>query len=111
MAFYRAKRASGGGGGGAFSEKYSDLTLNTSKSITGLTSGKHYLVLVYATLTTNMVYNRFDGCTASGGTLTKISNMTSASAHGVGTFYDLEASSSSVTLTAPYNAYCKVFND
>lgn len=97
--------------GSTYAEKYSDLTSNTSKTITGLTVGKHYLVLVYMVLTTNMTYNRFDGCTASGGTLTKVSNMGTTSTHGVGTFYDLVPSSSSVTITAPNNAFCKVFND
>ena len=97
--------------GTTYAEKYSDLTSNTSKTITGLTVGKHYLVLVYMVLATNMTYNRFDGCTASGGTLTKVSNMGTTSTHGVGTFYDLVPSASSVTITAPNNAYCKVFND
>ena len=98
-------------GGGSYSETYSDLTSGTSKSITGLIPGKHYLVLVYMVLSTNMTYNRFDGCTVNSGTLTKVSNMGTTSAHGVGTFYDLVPSSSSITLAAPNNAFCKVFGN
>lgn len=113
MAFYRAAiGGGGGGGGGSFSEKYSNLTASSSHTITGLTAGKHYLVLVYFISAANMLYNRYDGCTASGGTLTKVSNLTASALHAVGTFYDLVPSGSSATITtAQYNAYMKVFEN
>lgn len=97
--------------GATYAEKYSDLTANKSKSITGLTVGKHYLVLAYFVTSTNLAVGRYDGTTASGGTLTMISNLTSGYSHASGTFFDLVPSSSSVTLTLPENGYVKVFND
>ena len=113
MAFYRAAIGGGGGGGGGstFSEKYSDFTMNGSKTVTGLTTGKHYLVLVYGIFSVNVLIPRYDGCTANGGTLTKISNLSGSNIHAAGTFYDLVPSASSVTISFPQNAYMKVFEN
>lgn len=96
---------------GPYSETYSDLTANSSKTVTGLTVGKHYLVLAYIIIATNVSYTRYDGCTTGDGTLTKISNITSGNVHGAGTFYDLVPSSSSVTITLPQNGYMKVLEN
>ena len=97
--------------GGTYSETYSDMTSSSSKTITGLTVGKHYLVFAYYIIATNVAYTRYDGCTVNSGTLTKLSNITTGTNHGAGTFYDMVPRSSSVTITLPQNGFLKVFEN
>lgn len=73
----------------------------TTHTITGLTSGQKYIVLVfqYSSQGTSMNYDRFDTATVSGGSMTKISNLLTVNAAVAGTFFTLSASAPSVTIS------------
>jgi len=66
-------------------------------------SGKSLLVLIRAAGSTSTAYNRFDNCTASGGTLTKLANEFGANSFGYGTFFQFDITSNSATITLPNN--------
>lgn len=89
-------------------EDYLD-TLNSaddySMTFADLEVGKKYLLLIWNwSSSSNLNNDRFDGTTASGGTLTKITNLRIASgtARVAGTFFLLEPSSETVALTCSY---------
>lgn len=86
-------------------EDYEDIlspTEGKTYTLTDLEVGKKYLLFVWNWKSSEGLSNtRFDGTTASGGTLTKITNLreSSGSARVAGTFFLLEANATSVTLT------------
>lgn len=100
MAFYRA--SIGGGGSSSvtnYTSKYSDNDSARSHTLS-LTSGHKYLALLWNQSSATQAYNRYDGATCTGGTVTKIINLQSSNGYAQGTFYLLSATSSSVTITS-----------
>lgn len=89
-------------------EDYEDIlspSEYTTYTLTNLDVGKKYLLLVWNwSSSANYSNTRFDGATASGGTLTKVTNLREASstARTAGTFFLLEPSATNVTLTCSY---------
>lgn len=71
---------------------------------------KKFLVLLFYHSGSSTAYNRLDGATCSGGTITKLCNLKNANATAYGTFYNIEITSSTCTITAPYNCFAKAFD-
>ena len=72
--------------------------------------GKKYLVLLFGTSATTINYKTYDGATCSGGTMTAFTtNLTIANNYGVGTFYQITATSTSVTITSAVAAAYHIF--
>lgn len=89
-------------GGGATSISYQTRLSPTSTTISfSATSGGVYLVLALMVSTSSQSYTRMDGCTASGGSITKLVNLLTSNQTSTGTFYKVIASSSTVTITLP----------
>ena len=108
MAFYRT---SGGGGSSPatnYTSKYSDNDSARSHTLS-LTSGHKYLALLWNQSSATQAYNRYDGATCSGGSLTKIINLANTNGYMQGTFYVLSATSSSVTLTSSIAHRLRIF--
>ena len=110
-----AKMASGGY---AYSERpeYSSYTNPQSSTSTVSSSytisnknGKKLLVFLFYTVGSATAYNRLDGATATGGTISKLCNLRNQNATGYGTFYNLEVTSDTCTITAPYTCFYQVF--
>lgn len=103
MAYYRAFLGGGSGQVTSYSEAGRDTASSaTTHTITGLTSGQKYIVLVfqYSSQGTSMNYDRFDTATVtSGGSMTKISNLLTVNAAVAGTFFTLSATAPSVTIS------------
>ena len=105
MAFYRA--SIGGGGGGSisgYSLQAKDTTnAGTSKTISGK-SGKTLLLLVFMyAQSSDIPYNRYDSISVSGGTATKITTLMDSNARVAGTFFKLQVSSNTCTITTSNN--------
>ena len=66
-------------------------------------SGKKYLILLFATSSGSLSPTTFEGATCSGGTITKLQNLTTATASACGTFYEVDATSASVTVSHTNN--------
>ena len=81
----------------------------SSHTFTSMEVGKPYLLLMWAAGSSALNYQRFDGATATGATLTKITNMNDANANGAGTFYKLVPSSTSVTVSHTNASRVKLF--
>ena len=110
MAFYRAKRK---GGGGAGYSGYANIVTagnTTSRTLTiSNKNGSKLIVLAFITTTSSTAYDRLDGTTASGGTISKINNLRTMNTTTYGTFFNLSVTSNSCTLTAPYACLWQVF--
>lgn len=100
MAFYRAAIGGGGSAPTGFTQVYSATTSTTTHTITGLTSRDVLLFAIYGGSGNKFVYNRYDGATCSGGTISKLGNLyNSGSTYAAGTFYQVKPTSTSVTIT------------
>ena len=93
---------------------YSVAQDDTSTEATSFTlsnmSGKKLLVLLFTwKSSSNLSYNAFDGATASGGTISKITNLLSVSARTAGTFYYLDVTSNTCTVSIGTRCYLKAF--
>lgn len=105
MAFYRAKRASGGGGSlTGYSLSAKDVaSASTSKTISNQ-NGKILLLFVFMfAQSSDIPYNRYDSITVSGGTATKITTLMDSNARVAGTFFKLQVSSNTCTITTSNN--------
>lgn len=104
MAFYRASIGGGGGSVSGYSVAKKDTaSAGTSKSITGK-NGKTLLLLVFMyAQSSDLAYNRFDSITVSGGTATKITTLMDSNARVAGTFFKLQVSSNTCTVTSSNN--------
>ena len=105
MAFYRSRKASGGGGsltGYSLSDK-DVATASTSKTISNK-NGKILLLFVFMyAQSADIPYNRFDSISVSGGTATKITTLMDSNARVAGTFFKLQVSSNTCTITTSNN--------
>lgn len=100
MAFYRAAIGGGGSAPTGFTQVYAATTATGTHTITGLTSGDILFFAIYGGSANKYAYNRWDGATCSGGTISKLGNLyNSGSAYAAGTFYQVKATSTSVTIT------------
>ena len=81
----------------------------TAHTLSNMKGKKLLILLFYWQSSTNLSVTRFDGATASGGTVTKVANLLSENARTAGTFYFLNVTSNSCTITAPYSCYMKTF--
>lgn len=85
-------------------------TISSSVTISGLTANKKYLVLVWAyQSSSNVAYNKYDSTSISGGTLTKINNLSASNVRAGGTFFQMVPTGSSVTITASDNFFAICF--
>lgn len=89
-----------------YSEVGRDVASGQTHTISGLTSGHKYLVLVFQySSNSTLAYDRFDTATCtSGGTLSKISNLLTANAAVAGTFFNLAATGTSATISTATGA-------
>ena len=108
-----------GGNGYAFESNHPQFAV-TNPSTSGTSSrvstytisnknGKKLLVLLYDARNTAQTYTEMDSATCSGGTLTKLCNLSSSNIQAAGTFFNLEVSSNTCTITLPTNGYVQVF--
>ena len=103
----RANNASGGGG-------ISDYTVSANTSDYGKThtisnkKGSKLLILLCDWASSHIPYNRFDGATASGGTITEKGNFTPSSTYVSGTWYLAEVTSDTFTITHTVNNVMEV---
>lgn len=110
MAYLRATNSSSGGVSiSDFTNPFNSTSTATQTYTISNKSGEKYLVLLFYFQGSAMAYNRLDGATCSGGTLTKINNMRSVNATGYGTYYNLNVTSNTCTITAPYTCFYQVF--
>lgn len=107
MAYFRAAI---GGGGSSVSEYTNPMSQVSNASRTfdfsSFAIGKKLLVLLFYHTGSAQAYNRLDGATATGGTITKLCNLRNTSGTAYGTFYNLEITSTSCVVTAPNNYSC-----
>lgn len=80
-----------------------------SHTFSNMKIGKVYLLLMWAAGSSALGYQRFDGATATGATLTKITNLNDSNANGTGTFYKLVPTSTSVTVSHTNASRVKLF--
>lgn len=107
------------GGGYAYSSQpsaytsYSNPISAVSSSSKTLTisnkNGSKLLVFAFITTTSSQPYDRLDGATIEGGTISKLSNLRSLNTTTYGTFYNVSVTSDSCTITAPYACLWQVF--
>ena len=64
-------------------------------------AGKKLLIDIRASSTSSIPYNRYDGCTATGGTLTKLCNSFGSNNNEADTFFNFEVTSNTATITLP----------
>lgn len=84
-------------------------TTKTSHTVSNM-NGKTVFVLLFSWYTSNSyAANRFDGATATGGTIEKICNLLSVTARTQGTFYKLNVTSDTCVISIANAAYIKVF--
>lgn len=110
MAFYRAAIGGGGGGISEYTNPMSSVSsAGTNFSFSNFAVGKKLLVLLFYHTGSAMAYNRFDGATASNGTISKLCNLRNTNGTAQGTFFNLEVTGSNCSVTAPYSCFCQVF--
>lgn len=102
MAFYRASI----GGGGSING-YSVVSQQTSSSRTmtiSNKSGKKLLALLFTYSSSAVPYARYDNATITGGTLTKLTNLTVSNNYAAGTLFEVDVTSDTCTIshTAPF---------
>ena len=100
--------SSGGGGYSGYTKVYQDTGAAKNHTISGQ-NGKKLLALVWNVYNSNVSPNRFDSTTATGGTLTKLSNITVANRFGTGTYFLLEPSSNTCVLSNTYDCEVTVY--
>lgn len=91
---------------------YTELTRQTTAAVShtfSVTDGDVLLVLLTAWGSAALAVARYDNATCSGGTITKLCNLTNANANVAGTFYIAKATSSSITFSHTYSNYVRVF--
>lgn len=103
MAFYRANMGGSSPSPSGYSQAARDVSSASSSKTISNKSGKTLLLLVFMYSSSSLTYNRYDTITVSGGTATKISNLTDSNAYGVGTFFELKVTSDTCTITSSYN--------
>lgn len=72
-------------------------------------NGKPLLLLLFDARNAAGDYTKMDGATASGGTISKITNIMNANAQVQGTFYLLVPSSDTCTISLPTQGYVQIF--
>lgn len=87
---------------------YSISSVNSSYNFPEM-KGRRIIVLLFYHTGSATAYDRLDGATCSGGTITKLCNLRNTSATAYGTFYNLEITSDICTVTAPYNCFMHSF--
>ena len=81
----------------------------TSFTLSGM-KGKRVLALAFSWYNSNSYAStRFDGATATGGTINKICNLLDVTARTQGTYYNLDITSDECVVTVPATCYLKVF--
>lgn len=91
------------GGVTGFSQVVNDTSAAAvSKTISGQ-SGKLLLLLVFNASSSTLTYNRYDGISVSGGSATKIANLMSNNFNVAGTFYKLNVTSNTCTISLANN--------
>lgn len=105
------KKNSGGGSYEEYRNIQTGSTSARSHTIDNVSVGDKLLVLLFSGSSSTRAYNTYDGATCTGGTITKINNLfPSGSGNSFGTFYQIDCTSTSVTITHPStNNYCNVF--
>lgn len=107
MALYRC--SSGGTYSDYIDKDPSGYGSASSHTFTNMEIGKPYLLLMWQAGTNSLSYDRYDNATATGATLTKITNMNNAGAYATGTFFKLVPTSTSVTVSHTYAQRVKLF--
>ena len=108
-ALYRCNKAGSGGYSNYVDKDPNGYGSASNHTFTSMEVGKPYLLLMWAAGSSALNYQRFDGATATGATLTKITNMNNANANGTGTFYKLVPTSASVTVSHTNASRVKLF--
>ena len=108
-----------GGAGYAFASSHPQFavtnpsTSGTSARVSTYTisnkNGKKLLVLLFDARNTAQTSTKMDSATCSGGTLTKLCNLSSSNIQVAGTVYNLTVSSNTCTITLPNDGYVQVF--
>ena len=92
---------------GAHFSGYSQSVNDTSTAATSKTisnkRGKTLLLFVFNASSSQLAYNRYDGISVSGGTATKIQNIMSSNFYVAGTFYKLNVTSNTCTISLANN--------
>lgn len=106
-AFYRTNVQSGSAPTG-FSQVYSGN--GASHVITGLSSGDWIVFICGGGSGSKYSYNRYDGATCTGGTISKLGNLyNSGSAYAANTYYQIKVTSTSITVSTPNSPYVKAY--
>ena len=104
MAYFRATSNNGGGS----YEGYSVVSLQNSSpaqshTVNNLKVGDKLLILLSAGSSASQPYNQYDGATCEGGTITKLCNLEAANGNARGTFYQVDCTATSITVTKNAN--------
>ena len=105
MAYYRSGIGSGGGGSlSGYSLQAKDTTSAAQSKTISNKSGKTLLLFVFMyAQSSDLAYNNYDGITVSGGTATKITTLMDSNARVAGTFFKLNVTSNTCTITLSRN--------
>ena len=107
MAYLRAVNSSSGGTSiSAFTNPLSQISTASKTYTISNMNGKKLLIFLFYTVGSATAYDRLDGATATGGTISKLCNLRNTSATGYGTFYNLSITSNECIITAPNNYSC-----
>ena len=101
---------SGGGGGYTNFSFFADLSPQKTHTISNK-SGKKLLILIFdfgSAYTSSIAKARFDGATASGGTIENIGYFNTADGCVAGTWYMADVTSNTFTITQTYNSLMEV---
>ena len=112
MALIRALTGSSGGGSGDYTVVDSFPTSSHYSSTYTISNmaGKKLLILVCDWTGSRYDYDRYDGATASDGSVvTKLTNIASTSTYVAGTFYQVNVATNSCTMTVSTNATWDIF--
>lgn len=108
MALFRALSGGGGGDVTEFTVVAESSSAVKTLTITGK-AGKTLLVVLYTWSSSSLSYTRYDNSTITGGTLTKLTNLSPTNALAAGTFFKVDVTDNNCIISNSNSFGYRVF--